>query len=50
MQAEGPTETLTWVFEAVLLRLGLSVECLEMSEFSLRRTVLYRQRSSTAAC
>jgi hypothetical protein len=40
MQAEGPTEMLTWAFEAVLLRLGLSVECLEMSECCLKRTML----------
>jgi len=44
MQAEGPTEILTWAFEAVLLRLGLSVEC------CLKRTILCHQRSSTVAC
>jgi hypothetical protein len=50
MQAEGPTEILTWAFEAVLLRLGLRVECLEVSECCLKRTILCCQRSSTVAC
>jgi hypothetical protein len=40
MQVEGLIEILTWVFELVLLRLGLNVECVEISECYLNRTML----------